>query len=368
MPKKSAHCRNGLVNVAIAGKFVDVNNIVKLLSKKYHFFNGLEPKGNEQATVNFWLQRGLCDSFYKDFSKIRAEKNIYITTGFDDSFPYEKINKISNNELAATRKLIASPLTDRNQVNELWKMCEKLREAIAATYSSNCYLGCKVKQKQLKRLRTILRAKVREVTANHVEAAEVLAFFEDKRGNKLREIQIPTVNYVLPDGRKGTRAECLFASTKHWREILDASRHNRYTCDMSFEYVHFMISRYSCLDAYLSAQRVGDTSRMHLVVLERAIAMLVDIKIHFSHNKALSAKVAYALRLERQFADWMLDVKAMYYGKVIKMATVSPQLDMHHINEAIKQIEMIRHGVLSARSLVGSILQLPEFFLLDAQN
>lgn len=74
MPKKSAHCRNGLVNVAIAGKFVDVNNIVKLLSKKYHFFNGLEPKGNEQATVNFWLQRGLCDSFYKDFSKIRAEK------------------------------------------------------------------------------------------------------------------------------------------------------------------------------------------------------------------------------------------------------------------------------------------------------
>ncbi|MDU6412214.1 MAG: hypothetical protein E6560_14790, partial [Yersiniaceae bacterium] len=76
----------------------------------------------------------------------------------------------------------------------------------------------------------------------------------------------------------------------------------------------------------------------------------------------------YALCLERQFADWMLDVKAMYYGKVIKMATVSPQLDMHHINEAIKQIEMIRHGVLSARSLVGSILQLPEFFLLDAQN
>lgn len=285
-----------------------------------------------------------------------------------NNFFSEKNNQILRNELIAARKLIANPLTDRNQVNELWDACKKLKEAIAADYSTDFYPECELrkKQKKLKRLRTVLRAKVREVTANHVEVAEVLTFFEDRQGRQLRKFQIPTTNYVLPDGREGTRAECLSASITHWQKILDVSRHNRYTCDMSSEYAHFMMSRYSCLDAYLSAQKVGDTSRMHLVVLERAMAMLVDIKMYFSHNKALSDKMAYALRLERQFADWMLDVKAMYYSKLIKVVTVSPQLNMHHINEAIAQIEMTRNDVLSARPLAEPVLQPPEFFLLNA--
>ena len=249
-------------------------------------------------------------------------------------------------------------------------MCEKFKEAIKTAYSADCYAEYEVKKKQkkLKRLRTTLRAKVREVTVNHIEATEILTFFYDKQGKNLREIQVPVVNYVLPNGREGTRAECLSASTAHWQEILDAYRHKRYTFDMSPEYIHFMMSRYSCLDAYLSAQKVGNTSRMHLVVLERALAMLINIKMHCSHNKTLSAKVAYAMRLERQFADWMLDVKAMYHIKIIRVATVSPQLNMYHINKAIKSIEKIRHEVLSVYPLTDPILQSPEFFLVDAPN
>lgn len=289
---------------------------------------------------------------------------------FVNRLSLKKNKQILNGELIAARKLIANPLTDRNQVNELWDVCEKFKETIKTAYSADCYAEYEIKknQKKLKRLRTILRAKLREVTVSHVEAAEVLTFFYDKQGKKLREIQVPVVNYVLPNGREGTRAECLSASTAHWQEILDAYRHKRYTYDMSPEYIHFMISRYSCLDAYLSAQKVGNTSRMHLVVLARALAMLINIKMHFNYNKTLSAKVAYAMRLERQFADWMLDVKAMYHVKIIRVATVSPQLNMYHINKTIKNIEMIRHEVLSVYPLTDPILQSPEFFLVDAPN
>ncbi|PLR29135.1 hypothetical protein CYR55_23005 [Chimaeribacter californicus] len=210
----------------------------------------------------------------------------------------------------------------------------------------------------------MLRAKVRKVTTSHVDASEVLTIFEDTQGKKLRKIAIPAVEYTTPDGRSVTRDECLAAATAHWGEILEASRYCRQVQSVCPDYAHFMISRYSCLEAYLSAQGVGDTSRMRLVVIERAIAMLEDIKTHYGSKETLAEKLAYVLRLEGRFADWMIDVKAMFFSRVIAVATVSHQLDLHHIHEAIRQLEKMRHAALFAKHLAESVLRPPEFFLL----
>ncbi|QCR38783.1 hypothetical protein [Nissabacter sp. SGAir0207] len=371
IPKGSPDYQKGCINVVIVGRPDVVVFAESLLSADYPTFERQAVTEAGYLPIIFRLPRNTLPAFRKALIAVHA--NFGTQQAREDKREEGlcirgiPVCEVAREQIQVATALSRNALVTPAQANALAKMCYKMKLLIEATHPSQCVTDEEriYMEKRLNRFRPKMSGLIRYVSLSVREAQEMgeaANYFVDATDD---DEHFPQQIYLCPNGRKVSREECLNLSKALWRNVLSCAAGAPPKEGMSKDFAHFMISRYGCMDAYLSARNVGDTSRMKLVVIERALAMLEEIKRHFSRGGKLAEKVAYAKHLEERLDIWVMDVKAYFHRKLVPMAKVSDDLTQEHIDSVIAQLEQLHSKTIEVMKDPAPVLRPQEFFTLQ---